>query len=158
MLKKFIAPILIVLTAVSFTACASKPTEASAPVKDITASIVNEVYEADTMSELDDERFPNYYELDLALVDEYSVYIEGSGGFSDETALFKVKEGSSEAVKTAINDRVEQRLNDFVNYPGSHEDEISKLENKTIVEKGNYILLVISDNNTKAEEIFNSYF
>lgn len=154
MFKKILITLIFAVNVSAFTACGSAA-DTTASVKEIADKIV-EIYEPDTMSELTDERFSNYYDLDLSYVDSYSVYIEGSGGFADETAVFKAKdENGVEAVQKSISSRIEQRKKDFDGY---NPDELQKIENCLLLKKGNYILFVVSDNNTEAETIFSSFF
>lgn len=152
-MKKGIISIIMIAVIALFSACSGNT--ASASVEEITAEILNG-FSNDSMAEVTAERMPSYYNLDLNLLESYSVYIDGSGGFSDELAIFQVKDTKDiEKVKRAIESRLESRKTAFENYAP---DEFEKLQNCTIKENGAYILFTVSDDNSYVEKTFMSYF
>lgn len=153
-MKKGILFIIMIAVITVFSAC-SQNVVASASVSEMTEEILQE-FSSDTMAEVTGERLPSYYNLDLNLLDSYSVYIDGTGGFSDELAIFQVKDTKDiETVKQAIQSRVEDRKNAFESY---NPEEFDKLQNCVIREQGVYILFCVSDDNATVEENFMSYF
>lgn len=153
-MKKGILSIIVITIITICTACGNNVT-ASASVSEMTAEILNS-FSSDFMSELTAERMPSYYNIDLNLLESYSVYIDGSGGFSDELAIFQVKDTKDvETVKQAIQTRVDERKNVFESY---NPEEFDKLQNFIIKEQGTYILFCVSDDNATVENSFMSYF
>ena len=108
------------------------------------------------MNELNGDRIPMYYDINLNKVDDYSVYIEGSGGFADEVAVFKMKDEKDDTyIKDVISKRIEQRKKDFTGY---NSWELDKIEKNQVSEEGKYVCFIISDNVDKANNIFEGYF
>ena len=70
---------------------------------------------------------------------------------ADEIAMFQVKESDQmTTVKSLINDRISDLK---VRYEDYKPEEMPKIESAIIEEKGNYIFLVISPDNEKAQEV-----
>lgn len=153
-MKKGILSIIITAIIVLCTACGNTAS-ASASAGEMTAEILKD-FSSDLMTEVSSERMPSYYNLDLELLEEYSVYIDGSGGFADELAIFKVKnEKDIETVKQSIQSRLEDRKKVFESYSP---EEFDKLQNCVIKEQGAYILFSVSDDNSTVEKCFLSFF
>ena len=151
-MKKFIYIILIVLSLSYLTACGEKTSNPSA--KELSDSIIT-IFDTNSMSEITSDRISSYYDIDLTKVIDYSIYIEGSGGSADEVAVFKAKSSNDiSSIKASINDRIARRQKDFENY---NSEELVKIEDNLVLQKGDYILFVISDNNDKAESIFKEH-
>lgn len=96
----------------------------------------------------------SYPTLDLSQVEDYSCFVSGSMATPEEISVFKAKtsDGAAE-IRKAITRRVEdQRLN-FEDY---RPDEMPKIENAVILEKGNYLFLAICPNHDEALKILES--
>lgn len=136
-------------TAQAETAAAAEP---AAP-----ADIVNEILakvEMSSMAEVASDRIGNYLTVDMATVESFSMYICGSGGFADETAVFAMNsEADTEAVVEAIQKRIDSRSVDFESY---NPDEYDKLQNAVVKTEGRYVFFVVSGDNDTAEGIFDS--
>ena len=150
-MKKIIYLLIMVLSILTFSAC-GKAT-ANPVAKDVAASIVSD-FSSDSMTELSADRVNSYYDIDLKKLEDFSIYIEGSGGYADEVAIFKVKDNKDiEDIKASINDRIKNRLKDFDGY---NSEELVKIKDNLVLVKGKYILFVISENNDKAKSTFNA--
>ena len=150
-MKKIIYLLIMILSILTFSAC-GKAT-ANPVAKDVTASIISD-FSSDSMTELSADRVNSYYDIDLKKLDDFSIYIEGSGGYADEVAIFKVKDNKDiEDIKASINDRIKNRLKDFDGY---NSEELVKIKDNLVLVKGKYILFVISENNDKAKSTFNA--
>ena len=150
-MKKIIYLLIMILSILTFSAC-GKAT-ANPVAKDVTASIISD-FSSDSMTELSADRVNSYYDIDLKKLEDFSIYIEGSGGYADEVAIFKVKDNKDiEDIKASINDRIKNRLKDFDGY---NSEELVKIKNNLVLVKGKYILFVISENNDKAKSTFNA--
>ncbi|MEG0614769.1 MAG: DUF4358 domain-containing protein [Oscillospiraceae bacterium] len=154
MTKKFL-PILLIFTMMfAFSACGAdkNPNPSTKNIADEVVATFTEV----EMSELSPERLGSYYDVDTDQLEEFSVYIEGSGGFAEEVAVFKVKSDDYiDDLKEIVNKRIENRKKVFENY---NSEELVKIEANTVTIKGKYLFFVISDDNTSAEKIFNDAF
>lgn len=132
-----------------------KPEEKSVATKDIADKIVKDLEFPATL-EMDEERAKEFYALDTTLVSEFAIYQAMMNVKSDEVSVFKVKDKKNiEKVKEGILKRQEQLTNVWKQYLP---DQYEKVQNYIILEKDNYIMYCISDNQEKAEEIFNSFF
>ena len=150
-MKKIIYLLIMVLSILTFSAC-GKAT-ANPVAKDVTASIISD-FSSDSMTELSADRVNSYYDIDLKKLEDFSIYIEGSGGYADEVAIFKVKDNKDiEDIKASIDDRIKNRLKDFDGY---NSEELVKIKDNLVLVKGKYILFVISENNDKAKSTFNA--
>lgn len=125
------------------------------PVKEIADKIKEEI-KLGMMGTMDEDRAKEFYALDPGLVSEYVIYHAMINVRSDELAIFKIKDKKDiDKIKAGILKRQEMLNNIWKQYlPDQHE----KVKNYVIVEKDNYIMYSISDNQEKAKEIFNSFF
>ena len=135
-----------------FAGCSGKSEEA---VEINIQDTVDAVFEAAGFSEelvkLEDDVLTNSYVLlDKDKVEEYAVYVSGSMGTPEELAIFKaVDEESVKGIREAVDRRVEDLKLNFEDY---RPDEMPKIDNAVIVEKGNYVMLVICPNSEAAKE------
>lgn len=152
-MKKLALILISALLMLGFAGC--KGEEINVAPAEMTGKIL-ESFPSDIMAEVTSDRIQAYYDLDTGILDGMSVYIDGSGGFADELAIFKVKNsGDTDAVKKAIEKRLEERKELFRDY---NPDEFAKLENSTVTVKGNYVLFVVSDDNSITEKAFGEFF
>lgn len=132
-----------------------KPEEKSIAVKEIADKIMKEI-RFGMVGTMGEDQAKEFYALDPSLVSEYVIYHAMINVRSDELAIFKVKDKKDiEKIKAGILKRQEMLNNIWKQYlPDQHE----KVKNYIIIEKDNYIMYSISDNQEKAKEIFNSFF
>lgn len=148
------AAALLMLAAISLSGCSATMNQ---PLKDVNKAIVESKGFGDvTMTELTAENLGDYYDIDQSILKDFSVYIEGSGGFSDETAIFEVNTAADlGAVKTSVETRLTRRKKDFDGY---NPEELVKLEGATVTTKGNYLIFLSAEDPAEALEIFNKAF
>lgn len=127
--------------------------QASKPVNDITAEIMNCGIEFPEMVEVSEDNFQFRYSLEDGDYSEYSVWWAGSGGDSDEICIIKAKD--KEKVKKAVKGRLESQKNVFKDYV---EEQYNKLCDTDIKTKGDYVYWICTNDNKKAEDIILSYF
>lgn len=152
-MKKIALILMSALLMLGFSGC--KGEEVNVSPSEITGKIL-ESFPSDIMAEVTSDRIQTYYDLDTGILDGMSVYIDGSGGFADELAVFKVKDKKdAEAVKESIGKRLEERKELFRDY---NPDEFAKLENSTVIVKESYIFFVVSDDNSTSEQVFEDFF
>ena len=96
----------------------------------------------------------NLYTLPATGIEDYVIYVSGSGAPANEFAIFRVKDNdAANAVKTALATRVETLINNFENYVP---DELNRINNKLILQKGDYILFAVTNSNNDVQDIFNN--
>lgn len=148
------AAALLLLTALAFSGCGSTMNKSLSEVNKEIAS--SSGFSDVTMTELTADTLKDYYDIDQSILKDFSVYIEGSGGFSDETAIFEVNASKDlEAVKASVETRLTRRKKDFDGY---NPEELVKLEAATVATKGNYLIFLSAENPAEALEIFNKAF
>ncbi|MGN0665109.1 MAG: DUF4358 domain-containing protein [Huintestinicola sp.] len=121
----------------------------SVSCSEITAAILDQV-EMSSMAEVGADRVANY--LDAGLTDDlsFSMYICGSGGFADEIAVFDLSVNDEDALRAAIESRVQSRMKDFEEY---NPDEFDKLGEAVLETIGNYLVFSVSPDNDKVLDI-----
>lgn len=145
--------LIITVMAIALSSCSSK--ESAQPSTAAIASSIIESFDSDTMVDVTD-RVESYYNFDVNVLEEYAVYVDGSGGFANEVAVLKVKDSTDlEAVNTAVDERIESQKRAFDGYNAK---ELKKIENNLVVTKGNYILFTVVDDTANAEKIFRDAF
>ena len=101
---------------------------------------------SDNLSRVSDALIVSNYQIDGSLAKSAALFISG-GSTAEEVAVFEASsKKSAEKIKKLIKQRVENKKKDFENYLPQ---EMPKLNNPLIVQKGNIVILVISD---KAEK------
>lgn len=102
------------------------------------------------------EDMPAYFaELDTTGLEAVSYYMCASGAYPDEIAVFKFSSAElAEQGKSAVQARLDKQISTFETYTP---DEFYKLEDAVIEVKGNYIFYFVTENNSRAAEIMESY-
>lgn len=123
----------------------------------LAARLSEDVTFKDEMERLDSQAGITMYGLDGSQVEESWVYAS-TGATAEEIAVFRLREGAGDAeakaVKEAIDNRILQQRQAFVNYvPG----EIAKLENPVIAQKGGLVILCVCDSPAQAKEVLKQY-
>lgn len=150
------AAVLIVSAFSLVTGCgkdSDSSAEASKPLKEITADVINCGVEFPEMVEVAEDNFQLKYSLTADDYDEYSVWWAGSGADADEVCLIKAKD--SKKVKDAVSDRLEGQKQAFKDYVPEQYDKLCKTEVKT---KGDYVYWLCTNDNSKAEKTLNDDF
>ncbi|MCM1329722.1 MAG: DUF4358 domain-containing protein [Ruminococcus sp.] len=117
---------------------------------DITAAVMAEI-EIPSAVEKTAENIGAFYDVDAAAVEEMSVFICGSGAYPDELAVFKFSEGA-EAGAAAVQKRLDSQIALYTDYTP---DEVYKLEGANLIQKGDWVILTICADNSRAAEIIN---
>lgn len=90
---------------------------------------------------------------DLPEVEDYVVYV-GSGATAEEIAIITLKdESDEESVREALEKRVEEQKQSFLNYVP---EEVARLDKSVIQSNQKYVVLCVSDEDL-AEDIINQY-
>ena len=164
-MKKLISLTLCAILSVSMFAGCEKAKDTvddavddvSIAVKDIWGSI-EEAIGADNLSqgvELSDQELLDMYGIKAEDLEEYYVRTPAMNVHAEEFFVAKVKEGKMEDVKAGIEKRKADLDTTWKQYlPEQYE----YVKNAQVVEKGNYIMFVVSANADQAVKSFNSNF
>ena len=135
----------------SDTSSAEAAAEASA--SDITSAIMEEI-EIQSAVEKTIDDIGAFYDVDTAAVMDMSVFICGSGAYPDELAVFRFTDpDSAKTGAEAVRKRLENQLALYKDYTP---DEVYKLEDAAVIEKGEWVILTACSDNSRAKEIVES--
>ncbi len=113
---------------------------------------------SDIFSEKLDEVSSSVIEKRLSIDEDQVAEIFGAAGTKavvDEFAIIKLADGASAAdVEKGIENHIEKQKDSYASYKP---EEVPKLEDYVLVSSGNYEILVVSDDSSKAKEIINKY-
>lgn len=111
------------------------------------------IYE-DNLSEIDRDSIIKKYNFNDQKIKDIVFYV-GTGATAEEILIIELLDKKDiEETKQIIETKIEERKADFQNYLPK---EVSKLENYYLISKENYIILCISNNYDKADEIIMKY-
>ncbi|MCI8336333.1 MAG: DUF4358 domain-containing protein [Peptococcaceae bacterium] len=169
MKKKYVALALALVCAMcAFVGCGKddggKEPEKQPAVADIMTPILDNVQETGSMMDVTTEEFfvEQLKTEGLLSVDglaEYSIYMNMMNIRTDEIGIFKMASADqAAAMQEAIKKHVENKIAGWM--PGYMPEEIEKMENYTMITKGNYVMYLIASDADKeiAEEQFNAAF
>ncbi|WMJ84559.1 DUF4358 domain-containing protein [Oscillospiraceae bacterium LTW-04] len=151
-MKKIIAAALCcIMLSIMFAGCGASKKELD--MDSLSTDVLSKGSFNDELILLSDKVVGDYYDLSFEGLDEYRVYVSSSSATASEFALFKC---SSDAALKSAKAAVEARISDQIsNYENYRPDEKFRLENALIETNGNYLLLVVSDNNDTIQKLFN---
>lgn len=111
-------------------------------------------FSASNMQKMTQTALDNYYYIDTNDLEngEFLIYMsDPATGNADEIAMFHVKD--SEKVVT-VRALIQDRINDLtVRYEAYKPTEVAKIKSYVLVDKGNYVFMVISPDNAKAKDV-----
>jgi len=109
--------------------------------------LFNDITYEDELSQVD---YDLVYDMDDVKVSDSIVYV-GSGATAEEIAVItcESKEDAKKALE-ALNERVEDQKESFKDYVPK---ELEKLEEAVVIQKGNSVILSISNESQKAKDI-----
>lgn len=109
---------------------------------------------SDSLAKVDNEIVMNDYSFTNDEIKEIISY-QGSGATSEEILLIELNDKSFlNSVKNKINTRLDERKEAFNSYLP---EEVFKIENNLLEIKGNYVILCISNDSNKVNEVINNY-
>ena len=155
MKKGTLVLMLSIVLSLVLSACSSNNKEAvidsKVPVKEMADQILAKV-EQPRLMELDAEGVKNFYHMDPALLEDYTMRSPMMNVQTNEIAIMKVKDAKDiPTVEAAIKQRAEDVQKQFETYLP---DQYENAKNYKLVTKGNYVFFVISD---KADELIKAY-
>ncbi len=101
-------------------------------------------------------RTRNIYNLDEEKLAEKTVRTSATRATAEEVSVFKVKDAADVGmVQDAINERIEDQKIAYENYVPA---EMAKINNAAVYTNGSYVILVMADDTSKVEELFQAQF
>lgn len=109
-------------------------------------------------ADFDDELAPiaermltsQYTDLDTADVVTFKLYVSASAS-GDELAVFEAKDADAAArIEASVRSRLTRLIEDYSDYAP---EKVPKLEKPVLQVRGNYVVLCVSNDNAKAEQI-----
>ena len=152
-MKKKVLTLLLGMVMVMMTACGGKQ-EVAFGISQATSDLLASEAFTDTLTKCDNDKALALYSVDEAFLAEYEVYI-GTGATAEEIAVFRVKDSQDVAtVKAACETRIADQKKACENYLP---DEMPKLGSPVIRTAGNYVVMVVSNDNAKIEAVLDNY-
>lgn len=154
--RNFAIAITAVICAVIFAGCSTGSKSAKTPkLSDIEAAIGKQM-KLSEMIKLDDDKLTKVYGIDPSELSEYSVYISDSNAQADELALVKAKDPkNTQKLMDLVSKRIDSQSEGFKDYIP---DEYNKLQKHVLKDQNGYILMVVSNDSDKIEDIFDGFF
>ncbi|MDD2955795.1 MAG: DUF4358 domain-containing protein [Oscillospiraceae bacterium] len=115
--------------------------------------VKNTIVFQDEMMEIEKDVLENYYRVTDEDIESFQVYKSASGATAEEIAVFQAKSGRADAVKEAVNMRVEDLGLSFEDYVP---EEMVKINNAVVLVKGHTVALVVADDSDGAKKLLNS--
>ena len=108
----------------------------------------------DELEKIDGELAINLYDFETETIEEIVSY-QGSGASSEEILILKVKNANDLNNETEkIETRLKEKEEAFASYLPK---EVSKIQNRILEKKGNYIILCICNDYNTVNKIINDY-
>lgn len=118
-------------------------------INTVADNLLNNITYEDELSQVD---YDMVYEMDDIQINESVVYVS-SGATAEEIAAFScTTEDDAKKVQTVLENRVEEQKESFQNY---FPEELVKLDKAVIIKEGKSVVLSISNDEQKAEDIIN---
>lgn len=152
-IRAIIPTALMMASIFSLSACGKDKAEASKPLNEITADVMECGVEFPEMVEVAEENFQIKYGLTEDEYEEFSLWWAGSGADADEICIIKAKD--KDKVKQSVEERLAGQKDVFKDYVPEQYDKLCDTEVKT---KGEYVYWLCTNDNKKAEEVLNSDF
>lgn len=134
------------------------PEPTPAPAGDVSVSDIWAQIEASaefpSLMDVSDVILTDIYGMDPADLEEYVAKMPLMNVSATEFFVAKVKDGSMDAVKAALEARQESLEEQWSNYLP---EQLALVQNYKLVTNGSYILFCIAENADQVVEIFNSY-
>lgn len=111
--------------------------------------ITSQIFE-DDLSQVDKDTIIKKYNFKSEKIKDVTSYV-GTGATAEEILILEMLDKNDiEETEKIIKTKIEERKEDFQNYLP---EEVFKLENYNLENKGNYIILCISNDYNKAKDI-----
>lgn len=150
-MKKKIAAMMFLIMLGTLAGCSKEKKEDRViDVHTMAQSLLNDITYEDQLTKVEGNMFQMIYGISQEDIEEYEAYVS-TGATAEEIAVIKAKdEATAESMEEKLTDRVEAQKNSFANYIPK---EVEKLEEAVVYQEGVYVVLSISNDDEKAEEI-----
>ena len=150
-MKKKIAAIMFLIMLGTLAGCSKEKKEDRViDVHTMAQSFLNDITYEDQLTKVEGNMFQMIYGISQEDIEEYEAYVS-TGATAEEIAVIKAKdEATAESMEEKLTERVEAQKNSFANYIPK---EVEKLEEAVVYQEGVYVILSISNDDEKAEEI-----
>lgn len=119
-------------------------------VKKLEEELISSQIFEDDLNSIERESIIKKYDFDSQKIKNINSYV-GTGATAEEILIIELFDKNDiEEIEKIIETKIEERKENFQNYLP---EEVFKLENYYLESKGNYIILCISNDYDKAEEI-----
>lgn len=149
--------ILILCISTLCAACAGQGetgTDKPVDVHKLAGDLIGQVPFVDEMTEDTSDVFYALYQIDENMVKDQAFYFS-TGATAEEVAVIEAADpGDVDTLKQAVLSRVEAQKEGFANYIP---EELTKLKDPVVEVLGNCVILCVSDDNAKAQEVISSY-
>lgn len=150
-MKKLKLILITLLSLLLLAACGSKKSsgEVTTDPSTLAKQLAEETVTSDTLSEVSTDIMASTYFVDTTKIEASSAYM--SMRFACEAAVIKCSDAD---YASEVSDLLKQRVSNQKDlYSSYNAGETTKLENAIIKTSGNYVVLCVCDDTSKAEEI-----
>lgn len=141
--------VVLFMMMVLLTGC-GKEEKANIDAKEIANQLLNEVSYGGSMDQMNDDMIALLYDVDPADVSKQFVYCS-TDATADEIAVFEATSNdAANRIETVVKQRVEDQKSSFQGYEPK---EVEKLEKAVVKRIGNVVILDVSIDSDKANEI-----
>jgi succinylglutamate desuccinylase len=106
----------------------------------------------DELVRASDRTAQQLYDLSFDGLEEYEIYVSGTLATANELTVMKLANADAvAAARKSIESRISDQTSNYENY---RPDELFRIKNAIIVEKGNYILFSVSEDNETVKKLF----
>lgn len=110
----------------------------------------------ENMMDLSADDLKAFYGIDESEYKQFAAKINMSGVSSDEIIFVEAKdEKSAKVIKEKIENRYQTKLNETENY---FPEEYKKIKSGGVMQKGNYVSMIVSDDFEKIKDIYENSF
>lgn len=139
--------------------CAKSGTDDAALSVDLSSaadSIRNAGGYTEELVSLDESTIPaNYPKLELDRVESFTCNVSGSMATPEEVSIFLAKTPEDvESIRAAVDRRVEDQTFNFEDY---RPEEMPKLENAVIIERGRYVFYAVCENADAVRDVIEAF-
>lgn len=134
---------------------ATADSSAGIDIKNIASSLLSEITYVDQLSEVDKDTASMFLNFADVEIEEACIY-ESSGATAEEIVVLKCKDSDNASkAKAAFKQRVEEQTENFTDYVP---EEVPKLKDAVVFASGEYAVLSVSADSSKAKEIIAKAF
>lgn len=155
--KKILIPIIIIILIaiiVSIILFKNNDSSLEIDIEELSKQIVESGVFSDELAKIDNQIVMTDYSFTSEEIKGIVSY-QGSGATSEELVVLEVNNKSFlNSVKNKIDTRLNERKGAFESYLP---EEVFKIDNNLLEVKGNYLIMCISNDSNKVNEVINNY-